>query len=156
VLLQSHQRDQTNFQDVNLVTAIDDTLRLYAKKARDAKVTLITSLDAEVIHVYGSPVQIRQMFSNLVANAIDAMPEGGTLEISLYWHQPDLYAMFADTGVGLPLDAPAFELFFSTKPTGHGIGLYTCRLIADAHRARITWGPNLPKGTIFTVKFPTS
>lgn len=102
----------------------------------------------------------REMFEkvllNLMLNAEDAMPEGGTLTLQAQavdgWVELDVI----DTGCGIPTEmvARVFEPFVTTKPEGHGLGLATVRKIVQAHGGTITVQSEPGRGTKFTIRLP--
>ena len=100
--------------------------------------------------------KIERVFINLIKNAIDAMPEGGTLEISSRENSENVELAFADTGMGMSSDviAKIFTPLFTTKAQGMGLGLAICKRVVEAHHGKITVESTLNKGTIFTIKLP--
>jgi signal transduction histidine kinase len=96
---------------------------------------------------------IKTCFSNLMINAIQAMPSGGALNISLRPDNGFLEIEFADTGVGImPEDlAQIFEPYYSTKDTGIGLGLPLTKKIIEEHGGKINVESGLGRGTTFTV-----
>jgi PAS domain S-box-containing protein len=95
-------------------------------------------------------------FVNIVRNAIDAMPNGGTLTISSKHSGADLEVVFSDTGLGMSDEVleRMWTPFFTTKAKGMGLGLSICRRIVEAHNGRILVSSIEGKGTTFTVTFP--
>lgn len=98
--------------------------------------------------------QLVQVFLNLILNAMDATPEGGTIEISTSlesgWIRVDVH----DTGHGIPENArqSIFEPYYTTKSTGTGLGLFVCRqLLEREENGHIELGETGPEGTTFTV-----
>jgi two-component system sensor histidine kinase PilS (NtrC family) len=119
-------------------------------------------IDAEPgVGIDGGSGQIRQVLWNLIRNAIDAMPAGGTLRMAtsleeLSGGQQEAVLTVSDTGVGIPredLDR-IFEPFFSTKPNGTGLGLATVARIVEDHRGNIDIQSDRGKGTTFILRFP--
>lgn len=112
--------------------------------------------DEYVPIVQANPLQLQQVFFNLLSNAFDAMPDGGQVWISAEG-QPDgtLTVSIADSGVGIPPGqlGRIFEPFFSTKPSGTGLGLAIVQQIIKAHggELRVNSSPN--SGTSFTIRF---
>src|SRR5204863_5428918 len=104
---------------------------------------------------------IRQVLWNLIRNATDAMPKGGTITISAYREEltggrRESVLSVADDGEGIPkedLDR-IFEPFFSTKPSGTGLGLATVARIVEDHRGTIDTVSQVGQGTTFTLRFP--
>jgi PAS domain S-box-containing protein len=104
------------------------------------------------------PDRIRQVFLNLVLNAIEAMPQGGRLEVrtGLSSHPRGVQCVFADTGPGIAaeLQPHLFEPFQSTRAEGLGLGLYVSKTIVDEHGGRIDVDSQEGRGATFTVWLP--
>jgi PAS domain S-box-containing protein len=104
------------------------------------------------------PDQIQQVFLNLILNARDAMPDGGTLDISVMQSDGYVVMLFADTGSGIDPEVrdKVFDPFFSTKgPTkGTGLGLSICYSIIKDHGGTIEIDSGKDKGTRFTIRIP--
>ncbi|HTY74812.1 MAG TPA: ATP-binding protein [Candidatus Nanoarchaeia archaeon] len=100
--------------------------------------------------------KMERVFLNLIKNAIDAMPEGGTLEISSEQKGENEDFTFADTGTGMTEQTKAkiFMPLFTTKAQGMGFGLAICKRIVEAHGGRINAESVLGKGTTFTITLP--
>jgi PAS domain S-box-containing protein len=100
--------------------------------------------------------QMERVFINLIKNAIDAMPEGGTLEVKSRQVGENVEFTFADAGVGMSEQALAkvFMPLFTTKAQGMGFGLAICKRIVEAHGGKISVESALGKGTTFTVILP--
>ena len=97
--------------------------------------------------VQANPLQLQQVFLNLLLNAFDAMPEGGEVSISADEAiSGTLVVSIADTGVGIPPEKTAriFEPFFTTKPSGTGLGLAIVQQIVKAHEAELGVAARLP------------
>ncbi|HEY9430344.1 MAG TPA: ATP-binding protein [Blastocatellia bacterium] len=101
----------------------------------------------------GDPELIKTCFSNLMINAIQAMPSGGALNVSLRPDNGFLEIKFADTGVGIMLEdlGQIFEPYYSTKDTGIGLGLPLTKKIIEEHGGKINVESGLGRGTTFTV-----
>jgi two-component system, NtrC family, sensor kinase len=94
---------------------------------------------------------LRQAFANVVINAADSMPQGGTLRVRS-WHATDtdeVCVEVADTGIGIPADqlAKVFDPFFTSKTKGTGLGLSVVYGIVERHRGRITMESRVGVGT---------
>jgi signal transduction histidine kinase len=97
-----------------------------------------------------------RVFINLIKNAVDAMPEKGTLEISSCQTRDCVEIAFADTGTGIP-DETLQKLFtplFTTKAQGMGFGLAICKRLIEAHEGTIKVETAKDKGTTFTITLP--
>ncbi len=100
--------------------------------------------------------KMMRVFINLIKNAIDAMPEKGTLEITNRQTRDCVEIAFADTGTGIPAETLhwLFTPLFTTKAQGMGFGLAICKRIIEAHGGTITVKTAVNKGTTFTVNLP--
>lgn len=100
--------------------------------------------------------KIERVFENLASNAIEAMPNGGVLEIKSCKNGENVEFTFADTGTGItdPVMAKIFTPLFTTKAQGMGFGLAICKRITEAHGGKITVKSAPNKGSIFTVSLP--
>ena len=98
--------------------------------------------------------QLVQVFLNLILNAMDATPEGGTIEISTSLESGWVRIAIRDTGHGIPEEARSriFEPYYTTKLTGTGLGLFVCRqLLERESNGRIDLSETGPGGTTFSV-----
>ena len=107
--------------------------------------------------IAGNTSEIRELFTNLVLNAVDALPWGGQIRISTMDDCADVVVRIRDTGIGMDEDTRqrAFDPFFSTKSVrGTGLGLSVARGIATRHRGTITVESEPHLGAEFTLRFP--
>jgi two-component system sensor histidine kinase HydH len=104
-----------------------------------AGVTIIDD-DVEAPPIMADRDQIRQVILNLLTNAYEAMPEGGTVRISAHVIDEDVTISVTDSGVGMDEDtrAQVFEPFFSSKVKGTGLGLAVSKRIVDKHLGSLT------------------
>ncbi len=102
--------------------------------------------------------QIRQVFLNIALNALQAMPEGGRLNIRASSKGEFVEMEFADTGGGIPKSIinKIFDPLFTTKAKGVGLGLSVCKSILDRHEGNIRVESEVGKGTTFTLSLPTN
>jgi PAS domain S-box-containing protein len=159
-------RDAVSPLPVNVVEILEDVLQLYARKL-DAKRIRIEKRYGRELEVHGFPGELRQVFANLIVNAVDAMAEGGRLGLHVmrshewgYNQRPGVRVTIADNGVGIHTDefAHLFEPFYTTKhDVGTGLGLWLSHNIVQKHggwiRVRSSTRPNR-SGTAFTVFLP--
>lgn len=142
--------------DVNEL--VERVVALSRKEASGRSVEIVTELESDIPALNVGRGQIQQVFLNLLLNALDAMPDGGTLSISTRNGNPaDAVAVtFADTGVGMPPDVArrVFEDFFTTKKGGLGLGLFVSDNIVKQHGGRIDLETREGVGTTFTVWLP--
>jgi len=93
---------------------------------------------------------------NLIKNALDAMQSGGTLKLTVTSDDSYVIAEVGDTGVGIAPEnmSRLFQLGFTTKTKGYGIGLYSIKKIIEQHKGDIEVSSVLGKGTVFKLKLP--
>jgi two-component system nitrogen regulation sensor histidine kinase NtrY len=112
----------------------------------------------DVPKVSADPVLLRRVIENLVLNAIDAMPQGGTLTFRTITSSDDRFALFelADTGAGLTAEEceRLFTPYYTTKQHGTGLGLAIAQSVISDHRGRITVSSKKDQGTTFHVELP--
>lgn len=106
--------------------------------------------------VVGDPAKLKQVVLNLVVNALDAMPDGGRLDLRLGVEADDVVLRVADTGKGIDprILAEVFDPFFTTKPAGTGLGLAIVRRIVDQHGGRVSLASTPGEGTTAVVRLP--
>jgi len=105
----------------------------------------------------GSSSELREVFTNLINNAIDAMPQGGEIRLNSLMNDNNVIVKIGDTGDGIPKDIKdrVFDPFFSTKGVqSTGLGLSVSYGIINRHRGTITVDSVEGEGTTFTIKFP--
>jgi signal transduction histidine kinase len=133
---------------------------LVSGRAKRQGVQIQTDLPPEgSILIHADMGQVRQVLLNLLLNALDVTPEGGTIWVGVSDDvNPGsrLTIRVADTGPGLPADLgpKIFEPFVSTKPTGIGLGLSICKRILEAHGGEIVAANRPEGGAVFTVFLP--
>ncbi|MFL6257654.1 MAG: PAS domain-containing protein [Pyrinomonadaceae bacterium] len=111
----------------------------------------------EALYTRGNASELREVFVNLVVNAIDAMPAGGRLDINCRRRGERLRLLFKDTGVGMVEEVRAriFEPFFTTKGVhGTGLGLFVSYGIVERHGGHISAASQPERGTTFTIDLP--
>lgn len=159
-------RDTTSPHLMDLPKIVDEVLSLYLPRIQSKNIRLSREYD-ETVQITGLPGEIRQVVSNLVANAIDALPAEGALRVRVHHaieltnsHRPGGKIVIADTGSGIP---PAhrkklFEPFYTTKQdVGTGLGLWVSREIVQKHGGNITLRSCVApghSGTVFSIFLP--
>ena len=102
------------------------------------------------------PALMNRVFTNLILNALQAMPDGGRLRIKASKEGRYVLISVEDSGVGIPEEnmPKLFQPLFTTKAKGQGFGLPVCKRIVEAHGGEITVKSQLGKGSTFTIKIP--
>jgi len=149
--------DQASLLDVDVHKALESTLLILKYKLKKKSISLTREYAEELprIKAYGS--ELNQVWTNLIVNAVDAMPEGGTLKVRTRREPTDILVEIRDNGPGIPADLKSriFEPFFTTKPVGEGtgLGLDTVARIVRKHRGNIRF-ESKPGDTCFQVRLP--
>lgn len=156
------RRDTERFELVDLNTIVEQSISLTEPKWR--RQAQATGSHIEIRRelqplpaIAADETEIREVLTNLIFNAADAMPAGGTLTVRTRAADGDVILEVADTGVGMTEQARrhCFEPFFSTKgETGTGLGLAIVYGIVQRHRGKIDIDTQPGLGTRFTVRFP--
>jgi len=152
------------FEKIHTGELVKDTVNLLAAKLKNSGIRLEISFLEEYPPVDGDPKQLAQVVLNLLLNAVEAMPQGGTLTIhSAVKVNPDerkefLQLIIKDTGHGISeKDQPyLFDPFFTTKSGGTGLGLSIVYSIIQKHNGRIEVESDLGKGSSFILSLPIS
>lgn len=150
------------FQVVDLVGLVRETVNLLAAKLRASGIRLILALPASLPPVEGDPKQLSQVFLNLFLNAVEAMPDGGTLKVSSETSvnpesgEETLRMIVKDTGGGIPeKDRPyLFDPFFTQKAGGTGLGLSIVYSIIQKHNGHIEVESAAGEGSSFVLSLP--
>jgi len=149
---------------VSIPPLLHDIVAIHSPTAHEQQVKIELHCAENLPKISGDPGQLVQLFVNLLRNAVEAMPAGGTITIEADRSKgrvgaDSVVVRVLDEGVGIdPTVRPKiFEPFFTTKPSGTGLGLSICREIADFHRARLALVPRslIDGGTAAEVEFPS-
>lgn len=165
-ILGSARNRTGEFEATDLVQLVEDSLVLLERELQKYRIRLERQFQ-DVPPIWAAGNQIQQVLLNLITNARQAMPEGGTLLLKI---APDaatgmVELTVRDSGCGIAADKlpRIFEPFFTTKAGpdasgkgGTGLGLSACRTIIEAHHGRIRVESTVGKGTAFIIKLPTS
>src|SRR5260370_2023357 len=138
---------------------VDGVVALSESKMKSQGIELVEEGKELSGMLYADAEKLRTCFINVVANAIQAMPEGGTMRIAFRRVEDAMVRTFSDTGAGIEAEVAnhVFEPFFTTKREGIGLGLFLSRAIVEAHGGTIVIGPNADgPGTTVTFSFPPS
>jgi two-component system sporulation sensor kinase A len=150
---EAEQREPTDVRAI-----IRQALAMTRKQCEDHGIVVHTDLDVNVPDIHAIPDRLEQVFLNLTLNAIDAMPNGGTLRVGvLPMVSPDgVKIVFQDSGIGIPPEDQAhiFEAFQTTKSEGLGMGLFISQSIIEDHGGTISVRSQPDEGSTFTIQIP--
>ncbi|MBI4777355.1 hypothetical protein HY792_00295 [Candidatus Desantisbacteria bacterium] len=151
------------FSVVDIVEIIDDVLLLKGGDFSRIGVNIDREYNCNIPSINGDEGQLKQIIMNLVINALESMPHGGNLSVSIQVDDKWLMVSFKDTGCGIPEEKiqNIFKPFFTTKASGTGLGLAISARIMKSHYGEIKVESveaqrhtNEGQGTTFTIKFP--
>jgi len=163
-LLSFGRSSQPEFHPINVEEVIDSILSLMNTELAQSNIEVIKLYGNDIPQIVADGEQLKQVFMNIVLNAIQAMPEGGDLKIITGLQQEFVDSdtsvfvaiKFEDTGCGIPQENlnDLFNPFFTTKNGGSGLGLSISHRIIKEHNGHIDVESTAGKGTTFTVKLP--
>lgn len=142
-------------EPVDLARVVGDVVELEAEATLAHRVQVIRELEADCFAL-GDVEKLKQVALNLVVNALDVMPDGGTLRASVGGDAIEVWMAFADTGPGVDptILAEIFDPFFTTKAAGTGLGLAIVRKLVDQHGGRVAFDTHKGEGTTVRVVLP--
>jgi PAS domain S-box-containing protein len=157
-MLSFSRADEEEKQPVDVNTILDEILLLMATQLRENSIRIRRSFEDHLGKVYASKNQLRQIFLNMIANAREAMPEGGNLTVKTISKGEWIHIELSDTGSGIreeDLDK-IFDAFFTTKDSvkGVGLGLSVCYGFVKDHGGNLKVVSKVGEGTTFTIVLP--
>jgi len=154
--LQAIRPQPLDLQEVALLDVIDEVLNFLGDELTNLGVQVDVTVEGTSPVVLGDRNQIKQVFFNVVKNAMEAMDAGGDLRITARADDEYVYLLFADTGVGIAQEdlSKIFQPYHTTKSTGHGLGMMICRRILRDHGGQIGLDSRPDAGTVVTLQFP--
>jgi signal transduction histidine kinase len=144
----------SNTKEINLEDIVNDALK--ERISNDIKAIIRIEDNAKTATV--EPTYMKRILGNLILNAVQAMPNGGTLTIHAFQEENSLVVTVEDTGEGIPENVKTnlFKPLFTTKSKGQGFGLAVCKRLVEALGGTITFQSTPGKGTKFTVRIPNT
>ncbi|MBI5669869.1 MAG: response regulator [Chloroflexi bacterium] len=145
----------TDLQRLDITKILEGIITLNRKFFEKEGLSIEAELE-QLPEIYGNKDQLEQVFMNLVLNAQSAMKRGGRLKIRARADQNDIVIQFSDTGHGIPPEQlnKIFDPFYSTKPTGTGLGLFVSYGIIQSHHGMIEVNSHVGVGTTFIIRLP--
>jgi PAS domain S-box-containing protein len=157
-MLSFSKPDQEERQVADINVILDEILILHEKQLRENDIKIVYNMEQDLGKVHASINQLRQVFLNMVANARDAMPDGGTLTVTTHRKNKTICIDISDTGEGVHPENMnrIFDAFFTTKDSvkGVGLGLSVCYGFIKDHGGDITLESRPDEGATFTITLP--
>ncbi|MFD1705936.1 PAS domain S-box protein [Siminovitchia sediminis] len=144
-------------EKVHIGALIEDTIDLFKSEALLRNVEIHSHIQLTHQCIEGEADKLKQVYINLIKNAIEAMPDGGTIEISAYPENGKIITQIKDSGIGIPDErlSKLGEPFYSTKEQGTGLGLMICNRIIKNHNGKMKIESTAGAGTTIHVCFPS-
>ncbi|WP_052475871.1 ATP-binding protein [Cohnella kolymensis] len=154
LMLSKPQVYELNYQDVRVM--MRDTVTLLETQAILHNIAIEAEYGTDPLWIYGVENQVKQVFINIIKNAIEAMIDGGAIRIRLFREQDAVYVRIHDEGPGIGDDqlAKMGQPFYTTKEKGTGLGLMVSYKIIDNHQGKIVVNSKLGNGTLFEIMLP--
>lgn len=142
--------------EVYLPELIEEVLHFQARELTDRGITVHGEMPASTPVIMADRDQLKQVFFNLLKNAMEAMPPGGRLSLKLRADDNSVYVAIADTGSGIKAEdlAKLFQPYHTTKVSGHGLGLMIVQRILRDHGGHVGIESKEGVGTVVTLQFP--
>ena len=147
---------EIRLEATQLADVLKDVVEVAKPQLQKAKIHVAQLLPIDVPEVYVDRALLKQAVLNLVLNAVEAMPSGGQLRLMLSRRGEMAEISVGDTGKGIPLEnrQKIFQLFFTTRPGGSGIGLASTFRIVQLHNGSIDFTSEVGRGTTFRIELP--
>jgi two-component system, sporulation sensor kinase E len=145
-----------NLMDLNIVEVIEEVLHFQGRELEDRGIKVEGEMPASTPIILGDRDQLKQVFFNLVKNAMEAMSPGGRLSLRVRTDDDSVYVAVADTGAGIKAEdlARLFQPYHTTKPGGHGLGLMIVQRIMRDHGGHVGLESKEGVGSVVTLRFP--
>jgi signal transduction histidine kinase len=149
---------QLNLSDMRLRDLMEEIASLARPQAAAAGIEIVEQIQVEDSTITVDVDLLKQAVLNIVVNAIEAMPGGGTLRFEAVLKGDDAEIRITDSGPGIPPDVKEkiYDLYFTTKEHGSGIGLAMTFRIIQLHDGTIDFASEPGHGTTFVLRFPVS
>ncbi|MCL4440366.1 MAG: ATP-binding protein [Firmicutes bacterium] len=155
-LLDFGRPSEASFSDLCISTVLEKVLTFTSPMLRQNSIHLNIHLESGLPKIMADASRIKQVFVNMILNAIQAMPDGGNLEIRTYLYNGLICTEFMDSGLGIDPEelSRIFDPFYTTKDSGTGLGLSISHQIIKSHSGTIHVSSVPGEGTVFNVLLP--
>lgn len=154
--LEAVRPQKPELNEIDLLQTVEEVLRVQEAELSDRRIDVDVEVSDELPSVLGDRGQIKQVFFNLIKNAMEAMQPGGRLRVLARRDDEFVYIQFADTGSGIAEEdlSKVFQAYFTTKKEGNGLGMMIVQRILREHGGHITIESRKDAGTAITLQFP--
>jgi PAS domain S-box-containing protein len=154
--LEAVRPQKPELNELNLVELVEEVLRVQEAELGDRKLDVKVEVSDALPAILGDRGQLKQVFFNLIKNAMEAMQPGGSLRILARRDDDFVHLQFVDTGSGISEEnlSKVFQAYYTTKKEGHGLGMMIVERIMREHGGYINIDSRKDKGTAITLQFP--
>ncbi|MGB0415345.1 MAG: sensor histidine kinase [Coraliomargarita sp.] len=154
--LEAVRPQKPELNELDLIELVDEVLRVQEAELVDRTLDVNVEVAEALPLILGDRGQIKQVFFNLIKNAMEAMEAGGSLRILARSDDDFVYMQFIDTGSGIAEEdlSKVFQAYFTTKSGGHGLGMMIVNRIMRDHGGQIGIESRKGAGTVITLQFP--
>jgi signal transduction histidine kinase len=154
--LKAIRPNSPEWEELNLWRPLDEVLAILAQELEDLKIRVEVEMDSDLPPILGDSNQIKQVFFNVLKNAMEAMDCGGFIKMYARYDDEYLYLVLKDSGQGIEQESlsKVFEPYGTTKTKGHGIGMMIIQRIMRNHGGQVGIDSELGQGTRITLQFP--
>jgi len=154
--LEAVRPQKPELNELDLLRLVEEVLRVQEAELGDRKLDVKVEVSDDLPTILGDSDQIKQVFFNLIKNAMEAMQPNGSLRIIARRDDDYVYLQFVDTGSGISEEdlSKVFQAYYTTKKGGHGLGMMIVERIMRAHGGHINIESRKEAGTAITLQFP--
>ena len=152
------KRHELHLEACDINEVIDSVLNFISPEAMQNSIRILKSFDAKLPKCNLDSNVIKQALLNVILNAQQAMPNGGELIVRTYQNGENAFIDITDTGVGIQKNKidKIFQVYYSTKKNGTGLGLHTAKRIIEENKGTISIRSEDGKGSSFLIKLPVN
>ena len=145
-----------DMQDLDLTDVLEEVLEFQGRELEDAKISVDMTRSEQVPIILGDRNQIKGVFFNILNNARESMSGGGKLKLNVRSDDEFVYIQIGDTGTGIEQEnlSKVFQPYFTTKESGHGLGMMIAQRVMRDHGGQIGIDSREDVGTVVTLQFP--
>jgi len=154
--LEAVRPQKPELNELDLVELVEEVLLVQEAELSDRQIEVKVEVSDGLPAILGDRGQIKQVFFNLIKNAMEAMQPGGSLRILARCDDDNVYLQFVDTGSGISEEdlSKVFQAYYTTKKEGHGLGMMIVERIMREHGGHINIESRKEAGTAITLQFP--